>query len=78
MLSNTVKSFIAKDEGYSFMNTVKGTPPYWQRFLFEGLAMVKQVGLPIFSLTLSCADLRWNEPVSIISKLNGLNLSEEE
>ena len=27
-------------------------------------------------MTLSCADLRWNELVSIISKLNGLNLSE--
>ena len=75
---DTVKSFIAKDEGYSFMNTVKGTPAYWQRFLFEVLAMVKQLGLPTFFLTLSCADLRWNELVSIISKLNGLNLSEED
>ena len=25
---DTVKSFIAKDEGYSFMNTVKGTLSY--------------------------------------------------
>ena len=29
-------------------------------------------------MTLSCADLRWNELVSIISKLNGLNLSEDD
>ena len=29
-------------------------------------------------MTLSCADLRWNELVSIISKLNGLNLSQED
>ena len=28
-------------------------------------------------MTLSCADLRWNELVSIISKLNGETLSEE-
>ena len=60
------------------MNTVKGTPAYWHRLLFEVLAMVKQLGLPIFFLTLSCADLRCNELVSIISKLNGLNLSEED
>ena len=29
-------------------------------------------------MALSCADLRWNELVSIISKLNGLNLSEDD
>ena len=40
--------------------------------------MVKQLGLPKFFLTTSCADLRWNELMSIISKINGLNLSEED
>ena len=60
------------------MNTIKGTPAYWKRFLFEVLAMVKQLGLPTFFMTLTCADLRWNELVSIISKLNGLNLSEDD
>ena len=74
----SVKSFVAKDEAYNFMNTIKGTPAYWKRFLFEVLAMVKQLGLPTFFMTLSCADLRWDELVSIISKLNGLNLSEDE
>ena len=67
---DNVKSFIAKDEGYNFMNTIKGTPAYWNRFLFEVLGMVKQLGLPTFFMTLSCADLRWDELVSIISKLN--------
>ena len=67
----TINSFIAKDEGYNFMNPVKGTPAYWKIFLFEVLAMVKQLGLPTFFMTLSCTDLRWNELVLIISKLNG-------
>ena len=39
--SDTVKSFIAKDEGYSFMSPIKGTPAYWKKFLLEVLAMVK-------------------------------------
>ena len=60
------------------MNTIKGTPAYWKRFLFEVLAMVKQLGLPTFFMTFSCADLRLNELVSIILKLNGLNLSEDD
>ena len=39
MLSNnlqyTVKSFIAKDESFNFMNSIKGTPAYWKKFLFK-------------------------------------------
>ena len=58
---DTVKSFVASDEAYSFMSTIKGTPAYWKKFLFEVLAMVKQLGLPTYFMTLSCADLRWNE-----------------
>ena len=61
------------------MYHIKGTPAYWKRrFLFEVLAMVKQLGLPTYFMTLSCADLRWNELVSIISKLNGENLTDEQ
>ena len=74
----TVRSLIANDSAFSFMDTIKGTPAYWKRFLWEVLAMVKQLGLPTFFMTLSCADLRWKELISIISKLNGLNLSEED
>ena len=54
----TVQQFIASDEAFSFMNTIKGTPAYWKKFLHEILAMVKQLGLPTFFLILSCADLR--------------------
>ena len=31
----SVKSFVANDEAYNFMNTIKGTPAYWKRFIFE-------------------------------------------
>ena len=44
----TVNTFIANDEAFSFMNTIKGTPAYWKRFLLEVLAMVKQLGIPTF------------------------------
>ena len=73
-----VQSFVANDDAFNFMNTLKGTPAYWKRFLFEVLAMVKQLGLPTFFMTLSCADLHWNELVEIISKLQGCTLSDDE
>ena len=40
--------------------------------------MVKQLGTPTYFLTLSCADLRWEELPYIINKLNNLGLSDEE
>ena len=39
--------------------------------------MVKQLGIPTYFLTLTCADLRWEELPYISNKLN-LGLSEEE
>ena len=40
--------------------------------------MVRQLGIPTFSLTLSCADLRWDELVSIISKLNSTDVTVKD
>ena len=73
-----VKEFIATDQAYTFMNSIKGTPAYWKKFKSECLAMVRQLGIPQFFLTLSCADLRWNELVSIISKLNSVDVKNFE
>ena len=75
--SDTMKSFTANDEGFHFMNTIKDTPTYWKRFIYEVLAMVKQLGIPMFFMTLSCADLHWNELISIIAELKVENLQEE-
>ena len=55
---NTVKSFLAEENAYTFMNSIKGSPAYWKNMLSDVLAMVKQLGIPSFFLTLSCADLR--------------------
>ena len=37
----TIKSLIANDEAFNFLNTLKGTPAYWKRFQLEVLAMIK-------------------------------------
>lgn len=68
-----VKEFVASDQAYTFMSSIKGTPAYWKKFKSECLAMMKQLGIPSFSLTLSCADLRWDELV-LISKLCSLDM----
>ena len=60
------------------MNSIKGTPAYWKKFLFDVLAMVKELGVPTFFMRLPSADLKWNELVSIINKLHKLDMSEED
>ena len=48
--SDSVKFFIANDEAYHFINTnIKDTPTYWKGFLYEVLALEKQLEI----LTLS-------------------------
>ena len=51
------------------MSTVKSTPANWQHMLSNVLSMVKQLGITIYIMSLSCADLHWNELVLIIRKL---------
>ena len=53
-----IKEFIASDQAFTFMNSIKGTPAYWKKFLFDVLAMVKQLSMPTFFMTLSSADLK--------------------
>ena len=60
------------------MSSVKATSEYWKQFLYDVLAMVKQLGIPTYFLTLPCADRRWEELPYIINKLSNLGLSEEE
>ena len=39
--------------------------------------MVRQLGLPTFFMTLSCADLKWNELIATIAQLKGEKLSSD-
>ena len=74
----SVKRLLSSENAYSFMRSVKGTPAYWKKFLFEVLAMAKQLRIPTYILTLSCADFRWDELPYIINKLINLGLTDKE
>ena len=76
--NTTVQQHLAQDKAYRLMCSIKGTPPHWKRTLYEVLAMVRQLGIPTFSTTFSCADLQWNKLIRIISKLNSLTLTDND
>lgn len=67
-----VNRFISSERAFTLMNGLKETPTYWKR-----LAMVKQLGVPTCFTTLASAEMRWNELIFIISKLNKQDFSDE-
>ena len=76
--SQAFQNLLFQDQAYLFLRQIPGSPPYWQKFMYEIVAMVKQLGIPTWFMTLSCADLRWPELFQIISKTKGNDLSDEE
>jgi hypothetical protein len=78
--SNTqnFQNLLLQDQAYLFLRQIPGSPPYWQKFMYEVVAMVEQLGIPTWFLTLSCADLRWPELFQIIAKTKGNNITDEE
>ena len=75
---NKFNSLVCQDQAYLFLRQVPGTPPYWQRFMYEVVAMVKQLSIPTWFMTLSCADLRWPELFKIVARTQGRDITEEE
>ena len=65
-----VNDSISSDKVFTFVNGIKGTPAYWKKFLFDVLAIVKQLGVPTLFMKFFTTDLRWIELMYIISKLN--------
>ena len=77
----TMGRFVGRDNVFSFMSSVKKNTNILEKvkkFLYPALAMVKQLGIPIYFLTLLCADLRWEELPYIINKSKNLDLSDKE
>ena len=58
--NDKIKKFIASDQVFTSMNSINGTPAYWKKFLFDVLAMAKQLDVPTFFMTLLPAHLKWN------------------
>lgn len=76
--SNDLQRLIFSDQAFLFLQKIPGSPSYWKKFQNEVLAMVKQLGMPTWFMTLSCADLRWKELLTIICKCHHINLSPDQ
>ena len=67
-----------RDDAYRFLKNVRGSPAYFQRVVYDVLAMIRQLGLPTWFLTLSAADMQWPDVIQTIARQYGRIFSEED
>ena len=75
---NNVQSMLRHDTAFRFLKTVRGSPAYWNAVLLDLLAMVRQLGVPTWFLTLSAADLQWPEIIQSIGHQYGKSFSKND
>ena len=74
MLDDTdaLNDIMKADDGFRHMQAVRGSPAYWKKVMNDLFSMLRQVGLPTFFMTFSCAELsRWPETIETILKQEG-------
>ena len=72
-----LSDLIQRDKAYKLLKQVRGTPAYWQKVHYDVLAMIRQLGIPTWFLTLSAAEMKWPEVIQIIARQYGEILSDE-
>lgn len=73
-----MNSLIQHDEGYKMLENLSSSPSYWKKEVQENRAMIRQLGIPNFFITLSSAETQWNELLKILMKVaKNIDISKE-
>ena len=76
---NTLNQITKLDEGYRIFKTIRGTPPYFEQKKRDVFAMIKQLGLPTWFISLSAAETHWTPLLKCLFKLtNDKDLTSEQ
>ena len=78
VIRSNAQSLISKDQAYLFLRHIQALYHTGRDLCTEVVAMVQQLGIPTWFMTLSCADLRWPELFQIIARTKGMNITAEE
>ena len=66
-----VQDLLKHNEGFNFLQTVRGSQPYWEKTPLDLFAMVNQLDIPSWFCTFSAADIKWPEAIRIIAQQHG-------
>ena len=76
--ADVISEIVNFDEGYRVLKSVHDSPAYWQTMPFDMLSKVKQLGPVTWFLTLSVADMQWNELIRVVCDFYGETKSDED
>ncbi|VDI73405.1 Hypothetical predicted protein [Mytilus galloprovincialis] len=66
--SENINSLLQNDQGFTFLKTLRSSPPYYQNKQKELFAILRQLGLPTFFATFSAAETQWLDLLCILAK----------
>lgn len=70
---------VRHNEGYKFLKTVRGSPPYFQKAKKDLFAMIRQLGQATFFCSFSSAETMWAHLLRILGKVvDHKNYSDDE
>lgn len=75
---NIKKKILNQNEGFSFLESIRGSYPYWCKSLNDLFAMVRQLDIPTFFCTFTAADIRWPETIQVVGKQYGHSFSTQD
>ena len=67
------------DEGYYIFRQLRNSPAYLETRKKDSFAMMRQISLPTWFMSLSAADKRWTDLLKMLAKLNnGVDYSDKD
>ena len=77
--ANYLDKLVNLDEGYYIFRQLRNSPAYLEMRKKDIFAMIRQLSLPTWFMSLSAADTRWIDLLKMLAKLNdGIEYSETE
>ena len=74
----TAEKIVRLNEGYYIFRTLRNSPAYLSSKKKDVFAMIRQLGLPTWFISLSSADTRWTDLLKTLANLNGKTLTDDE
>ena len=77
--SEYLDKLVNLDEGYYIFRQLRNSPAYLQSRKKDIFAMIRQLSLPTWFMSLSAADTRWTDLLKMLAKLNdGISYSDKD
>ena len=76
--ADQLHQLIQRDYAFKFMKNVRGSPAYFQQTLYDLLAMIRQLDIPTWFLTLTAANMKWLDVIQCIAHQYGQTFTEKQ